>query len=117
LLRSYPSADLAVFDRHMRDKALPLALYDCLHGEDVRPRLPLIRSHRQTFESLIKEDTVMSDRLSIAWLLAHVGDPLAAQVATEAAAVVEKKLFIFNNYPYADRAAEIRAVYSRYARQ
>jgi hypothetical protein len=117
LLRSYPSADLAVFDRHMRDKALPLALYDCLHGEDARPRLPLIRSHRQTFESLIKEDTVMSDRLSIAWLLAHVGDPLAAQVATEAAAVVEKKLFIFNNYPYADRAAEIRAVYSRYARQ
>jgi len=42
-----------------------------------------------------------------------VGDPLAAQVATEAAAVVEKKLFIFNNYPYADRAAEIRAVYHR----
>jgi len=117
MLRNYPDANLSVFDRHMTGLALPLALYDYLHGSDDRRRLPMIISHQAVFEKLMRSDTIMDERLSIAWLLAHTGDPLAAQLATEAAAVMEKKLFVFKNYPYAGRAAEIMNIYSSYQRR
>ncbi|WP_431213625.1 hypothetical protein ACQ86N_01545 [Puia sp. P3] len=99
MLHNYPDADLSAFDRHMTGLALPLALYDYLHGKDVRPRLPLIISHQSGFEDLLRSDTIMNERLPIAWLLAHTGDPLAAQVATEAAKVVEKSFLFLTTTP------------------
>jgi hypothetical protein len=119
LLSNYPDADMEVFGQHMHSKELPLALYNYLRKDTVRnvkKYLRLIRDNQKRFENLMARSTaIMDEQLSIAWLLANIGDPTVVAVAVAASKKEEKEFLFITTLPYADRAEEIMQIYHKNA--
>ncbi|HEY4291356.1 MAG TPA: hypothetical protein VGN00_29850 [Puia sp.] len=117
LLSSYPNANLNDFNDRMHTDALPLALYQYLREDTVRSigrYLRLIGDHQQKFDSLMIADSIFTkEQLSIAWLLANIGDPGVLAVANDAAQKEETEFLFVRTHPYADWAGEIIRIYHR----
>jgi len=110
LLKNYPAEDLHAFAGCLHPKELALGLYKYLRLDGLKDKtnaLRIISRNKKGLEVFMRDGKMdWDDRLSAAWVLAHIGDAAVMGVASEAGKI-EKKGIFWTTRPYADRAREI----------